>query len=73
MGATINKESIKIKLSIPALCVDPERGGDPPLKNHKNIGFLSNTGPDPLKNQHSMLGHHQHASDVAGGPMMAHL
>ena len=22
----------------------------PPLKNHKNIGFLSNTGPDPLKN-----------------------
>ena len=34
----------------------------PPLENHKNIGFLSNTGPDPLKNhkvtwlpsQHSM-------------------
>ena len=22
----------------------------PPLKNYKNIGFLSNTGPDPLKN-----------------------
>ena len=22
----------------------------PPLKNHKNIGFLCNTGPDPLKN-----------------------
>ena len=21
----------------------------PPLKNHKNIGFLSNTGPDPLE------------------------
>ena len=21
-----------------------------PLKNHKNIRFLSNTGPDPLKN-----------------------
>ena len=20
------------------------------LKNHKNIGFLSNSGPDPLKN-----------------------
>ena len=38
-----------------------------PLKNHKNIGFLSNVGPDPLKitklpGQHSMLGHHQHAS-----------
>ena len=32
------------------------RGGDrgsgspPPLKNHKNLGFLSNTGRDPLKN-----------------------
>ena len=27
-------------------------GPDPPprLKNHKNIGFLSNTGPDPLQN-----------------------
>ena len=22
----------------------------PPLKNHKNIGFICNTGPDPLKN-----------------------
>ena len=34
---------------------DPEGGGGqgvstppPPLKNHKNVGFLSNTGPDPL-------------------------
>ena len=28
-----------------------DRGSRPPfpLKNHKNIGFLSNTGPDPLK------------------------
>ena len=25
-------------------------GENPPLKNHKNIGFLSNTSPDPLKN-----------------------
>ena len=39
-------------------CADPERGGgggaegpDTPSKNHKNIGFLSNTGLDPLKNQ----------------------
>ena len=23
-------------------------GGPDPLKNHKNIGFLSNTGPDPI-------------------------
>ena len=35
----------------------------PPLKNHKNIGLLSNTGPDLLKikklpSQRSMLGHH---------------
>ena len=22
----------------------------PPLKNHKNIGFLTNSDPDPLKN-----------------------
>ena len=40
-----------------------------PLKNHKNIGFLSNICPDPLKNhklpsQHSMLGHHRHASEM---------
>ena len=38
-------------------CADPEGGrggGDrvsrPLLKNHKNIGFLSNIGPDPQKN-----------------------
>ena len=34
---------------------DPEggggdRGSGPPLKNHKNIVNLSNTGPDPQKN-----------------------
>ena len=27
-----------------------DRGSGPPLKNHNNIGFISNTGPDPLKN-----------------------
>ena len=34
-------------------CADPDGGGQgirTPLKNHKNIGFLSSTGPDPLKN-----------------------
>ena len=41
----------------------------PPPENHKNIGFLRNTGPDPLKitklpSQHSMLGHHRHASET---------
>ena len=60
-------------------CADQEgkrgdRGRDPPppphLKNHKNIGFLSNTGPNPLNNQkaiasqHSVLGYHRHASEV---------
>ena len=63
-----------------------DRGSNPPpppLKNHQNIGFLSKTGPDRLKNhkatkQHSMLGHHRPASvkpfkwRCAGGPMMAH-
>ena len=30
-------------------CADPEGGGQGVLmKNHKNIGFLSNTGQDPL-------------------------
>ena len=67
--------------------VDPEGGqiggpDPPPFKNHNNIEFLNNTGPDPLKitklpSQHSMLGHHWHASETpfiwcfAGGPMMA--
>ena len=35
------------------VCTDPEGGTggpDPNLKNHENIGFFSNTGPDPLKN-----------------------
>ena len=50
---------------------DPElgTGGPDPLKNHKNIGFLSNTGPDPVKisrllSQHSMFGHHRPASET---------
>ena len=56
--------------------------GPDPLENYKNIGFLSNTGPDSLKItklliQHSMLGHHQPGSKTplkwlfAGGPIMA--
>ena len=57
-------------------------GVQTPLKNHKNIGFLSNSGLDHLKitklpSEHSMLGHHQHASETPcklrfpGGLMMA--
>ena len=56
-------------------CADPKGGAgglDPLLleKSKINIGFLSNTGPDPLKitklpSQHSMLGHHPHASETS--------
>ena len=28
-------------------CADPEGGGAGGPENHKNIGFLNNTGPDP--------------------------
>ena len=34
-------------------CADQEWGGQgvrTPLENHKDIGFLSNTGLDPLEN-----------------------
>ena len=58
-------------------------GRGPPEKSQKS-GFLSNTGPDPLKItkpqcQHSMLGNHRPASKTpliwrfAGEPMMANL
>ena len=48
-------------------CADPKVGGgkgpDHPPEISQSYRFLSNTGPDPLKNhklpsQHSMLGHH---------------
>ena len=42
-----------------------KRGRDPdppPLENYKNIGFLSNTGSNPLKI--TMLGHHRPASET---------
>ena len=60
-------------------------GGPDPLKNHKNIGFLSNTGSDPLKNHKATkptFNVGQSSAPVsetpfkwrfAGGPMMAHL
>ena len=39
------------------------------MANHKNIGFLSKTGPEPLKitkllRQHSILGRHRHTSET---------
>ena len=54
-------------------CADPEggQGGPDPLKNYKNIGFLSNTGPNPLTNkkkdlqsQYSILGQHRPARET---------
>ena len=54
------------------------------MKNHKNIGFPCNTGPDPIGNHKAtysqllVLGNHRLASEMpfqwhfAGGLMMAH-
>ena len=59
----------------PVSCADPEIGtGGPDLKNQKNIGFLSNTGPDPLKNHKAarpaMLSNYRHVSLAADdGPL----
>ena len=36
------------KLRVPPWGPDPPPPPPPP-ENHKNIGFLSNTGPDPIK------------------------
>ena len=60
-----------------------ERGSGPP-ENHKNIGFLSNTGANPLKNHKASklafnFGHYRYSSETpfkwrfTGGTMMAHL
>ena len=43
--------SLRLRPDSPSnTCMDPEWGTRvrTPLKNHKNIGFPSNTGPDPL-------------------------
>ena len=72
-----------------ATCADPagEHGAPtppPPLKNHKNIGFLSNIGPDPEKSQSYQTSFQcldnidtpakRHFNGVSlTGPMMAHL
>ena len=39
------------EISVLITCADPEggRGSRPPSEKNKAIGFLSNTGPDPLK------------------------
>ena len=88
MALLMSHVSRKFVIIKTAMCGSRREGNrgsglPPPLKRHKNKGFLSNTGLDPLKNhkaaisQHSMLGHHQPASETpfkwrfAGGPMMA--
>ena len=78
---------VNVKVCFPRLVIHVriQRGGQgvrTPLENYKNTGFLSKTGPDPLKTtklpiQHLMLGHHRPASETpfkwrfAGGPLMA--
>ena len=54
-----------LSLTVPVRIKRGTGGPDPPpLKNHKNIGVLSNAGLDTLKitklpSQNSMLGHHR--------------
>ena len=75
MNSMVIDEQIEImENNGPFSCADPEGGqGDrTPLENHTNIGFLSNTGLDPLKitklpSQHSMVGHYRHASVLLAG------
>ena len=55
VAGPLDRPSLAFLLSINNTSMRGSRGGGgmgfgPPLKNHKNIGFLSNTGPDPLKN-----------------------
>ena len=85
-NSSYKRERSGHKLKQESTCADPEgdRGSGPHLENYKNIGFLSNTGPGPLKItklqiQHSLLGHHRPASETpfkwrfADGPLMARL
>ena len=57
MGSIGPKLSSGGKLRLIRPCAGPEGGGGSgserptPLKNHKNIGFSSNTGLDPLTNR----------------------
>ena len=51
------------------LLMHGSRGGggpDPLLKNHKAIGFLSNTAPDPLKDHFKLPSQQQGAQWLSG-------
>ena len=58
-------------------CAEPEGGAGGsaphPMKNHKNIGFLSNTDPDPLKKAQSCIASTQCWAIISRPAMMAHL
>ena len=52
-------------------------GVQTPLKNHKNIGFLSKNGPDTLKitklsSQHSFASKFHYKQAIIAVPIMAH-
>ena len=43
-------KAVRVKQAVKAVR-EGDRGSGLPLKNHKTIGFSSNTGTDPLKYQ----------------------
>ena len=49
-----------------------DRGSGPPLKNHNNIGFLSNTVPDHMKKSQSYKASIQRVA-IIGPPAKRHL
>ena len=51
----VHFQPLRNVISLYLMCGSRGGGGsgglDPPLENYKNIGFLSNTGPDPLNHK----------------------
>ena len=65
-------KSIIVYYKLFSASADPEQGTEgpdppPPLKNYKNIGFLSNTGPETLKIHKANM---PFKWRFVGGPMM---
>ena len=72
MAINVEPDSRTSSSMVAPSCADPE-GFRTPLENSKNKGFLSNTGPNPLKItklpiQHSMFGHYRPASETSWWP-----
>ena len=74
--------SIRVSVSMSFASVrlaERGQGVRTPLKNHKNIEFLSNNSPDPLENHKAAKCTKPTSSETpfkwrfAGGPMMARL